>query len=50
MIVVGAIMSWFWMRRAGRRRIYLIGLAASMAILAVAGATPYIPMARVKEF
>ncbi|KAJ6188652.1 hypothetical protein N7519_003560 [Penicillium mononematosum] len=41
--IVGAIMSWFWMRRAGRRRIYLIGLAASMAILAIAGGIAFLP-------
>ncbi|KAJ5942618.1 hypothetical protein N7516_002786 [Penicillium verrucosum] len=41
--IVGAILSCFWMRRAGRRRIYLIGLAVSMAILTVAGGIGCIP-------
>ncbi|OQD65038.1 hypothetical protein PENPOL_c006G04575 [Penicillium polonicum] len=41
--IVGAIMSWFWMRRAGRRRIYLIGLAVSMAILTVGGGIACLP-------
>ncbi|CAI7591652.1 unnamed protein product [Penicillium crustosum] len=41
--IVGAILSWFWMRRAGRRRIYLVGLAVSMVILAVAGGIGCLP-------
>ncbi|KAJ5415471.1 hypothetical protein N7465_004166 [Penicillium sp. CMV-2018d] len=41
--IVGAILSWFWMRRAGRRRIYLVGLAVSMAILTVAGGIGCLP-------
>ncbi|CAI7602472.1 unnamed protein product [Penicillium viridicatum] len=41
--IVGAIMSWFWMRRAGRRRIYLIGLAVSMAVLTVGGGIACLP-------
>ncbi|KAL2827968.1 general substrate transporter [Aspergillus cavernicola] len=41
--IVGGFLSWFWMRRAGRRRIYLIGLAASMAILGLAGGIAFLP-------
>ncbi|KAJ5962237.1 hypothetical protein N7501_007178 [Penicillium viridicatum] len=41
--IVGAILSWFWMRRAGRRRIYLIGLAVSMAVLTVGGGIACLP-------
>lgn len=41
--IVGAILSWFWMRRAGCRRIYLTGLAASMAILAITGGIGFLP-------
>ncbi|KUM57913.1 hypothetical protein ACN42_g9254 [Penicillium freii] len=41
--IVGAIMSWFWMRRAGRRRIYLVGLAVSMAVLTVGGGIACLP-------
>lgn len=41
--IAGEILSWFWMRRAGRRRIYLIGLALSMAILGLAGGISFLP-------
>ncbi|KAJ5205559.1 Major facilitator superfamily domain general substrate transporter [Penicillium cf. griseofulvum] len=41
--IFGATLSWFWMRRVGRRRIYLIGLTASMTILAVAGGIGFLP-------
>lgn len=41
--IAGGILSWFWMRRAGRRRIYLIGLAVSMAILGLAGGMALLP-------
>ncbi|KAJ5506100.1 Major facilitator superfamily domain general substrate transporter [Penicillium expansum] len=41
--IVGAMLSWFWMRRTGRRRIYLIGLAVSMAILTIAGGIGFLP-------
>lgn len=35
--ILGHIMSWFWMRRVGRRTLYLIGLALSFIILIAAG-------------
>ncbi|KIA75773.1 hypothetical protein HK57_00387 [Aspergillus ustus] len=41
--IVAGILSWFWMRRAGRRLIYLVGLAASMVILAVNGGIAFTP-------
>jgi MFS transporter, SP family, general alpha glucoside:H+ symporter len=35
--ILGHIMSWFWMRRVGRRTLYLVGLALSFIILIAAG-------------
>ncbi|KAL3446900.1 general substrate transporter [Aspergillus insuetus] len=48
--IVGGLLSWLWMRRAGRRSIYLIGLVASMGILAVAGGIAFLPATNVQSW
>ncbi|ETN42527.1 uncharacterized protein HMPREF1541_01684 [Cyphellophora europaea CBS 101466] len=35
--ITGHVMSWFWMRRVGRRTLYMIGLVLSFVILMAAG-------------
>lgn len=41
--IVGGILSWFLMRRIGRRPLYLIGLLLSVLILAVTGTIGAVP-------
>jgi MFS transporter, SP family, general alpha glucoside:H+ symporter len=41
--IVGQLLSWIWMRRVGRRTLYLIGLSLSVAILAVGGIVGALP-------
>lgn len=41
--ITGHIMSWFWMRRIGRRTLYMVGLGVSFVILIVAGIVGTIP-------
>ncbi|KAL4816953.1 general substrate transporter [Aspergillus spinulosporus] len=41
--IVGGALSWFLMKRVGRRRLYLVGLATSMALLAITGGISFMP-------
>lgn len=41
--ILGAIMSWIWMRYAGRRTLYLVGLVGCLIVLIVGGIVASLP-------
>lgn len=40
--IVGGMLSWIWLRRFGRRKLYLVGLSISFIILLIAGSFGFI--------
>ncbi|KAL4746112.1 hypothetical protein BDW72DRAFT_210747 [Aspergillus terricola var. indicus] len=48
--IVRGVLSWFLMRRVGRRRLYLVGLATSMTLQAITGEISFMPQTNAQSW